>query len=52
MFCIINAVDNDAELFKDISSIKHDKMPKTKGLSKYLENFYNALKSESRDMQI
>ncbi len=52
LICMNNAVDNDVELFKDISSIKHDKMPKTKGLSKYLENFYDALKSESRNMQV
>lgn len=48
------AIDSDEEnlLFKDISCIKHDKMPKTKGMSKYLENFYNALKLESRNMQL
>lgn len=45
-------VDSDPELFKDISSIKHEVMPKTRGLSKHLENFYNALKSESRYMQV
>ncbi|MCR5612919.1 hypothetical protein [Treponema sp.] len=45
-------VDSDPELFKDISSIKHDHMPKTRGLSKHLEKFYNALKSEKRYIQI
>lgn len=45
-------VSSDSELFKDISGIKREKMPKTIGLSKHLEHFYNALKTEQRDMQV
>lgn len=45
-------VYDDPEMFKDISCIKRDRMPKTKGLSKYLENFYDALKSQKRDIQV
>ena len=44
-------VDSDPELFKDISCIRHKKMPRVKGLSKYLEKFYEALRKESRWMQ-
>ena len=46
------AVDNDDELFKDISCIKYEKMAKAEGLSRYLEKFYNALKSQSPKMQV
>lgn len=46
------AVDEDPELFKDISSIKYSKMPRIKGLSEYLIKFYNALRKESRNMQL
>lgn len=46
------AVDNDPELFKDISVIKYERMPRVKGLSEYLARFYNALRKESRNMQL
>lgn len=45
-------VDNDSELFKDISCIKHEKMPRIKGLSEYLIKFYNTLRKESKRMQL
>lgn len=46
------AVDEDLEMFMDISSIKYERMPKVKGLSEYLARFYNALRKESRNMQL
>lgn len=46
------AIDDDPEMFKDISAIKHERMPMLKGLSEYLKNFYNALRNESRNMQL
>lgn len=46
------AVDEDSEMFMDISSIKYERMPKVKGLSEYLIRFYNALRKESRNMQL
>lgn len=46
------AVDEDLEMFMDISSIKYERMPKVKGLSEYLTRFYNALRKESRNMQL
>ena len=45
-------VENDSELFKDISCIKHEKMPRIKGLSEYLIKFYNTLRKESKRMQL
>ena len=46
------AVDANSDMFKDISSIKHDKMPRTEGMSIYLERLYNTMKAESRFMQV
>lgn len=46
------AVDDNPQIFKDISSIRHDRMPKVSGLNKYLVRFYNVLKQESPDMQV
>ena len=46
------AVDENPEMFMDISSIKYERMPKVKGLSEYLARFYNALRKESRNMQL
>ena len=46
------AVDEDPEMFMDISSIKYERMPKVKGLCEYLARFYNALRKESRNMQL
>lgn len=46
------AIDEDSEMFMDISSIRHERMPKVKGLSEYLIRFYNALKSESSKMKL
>lgn len=46
------AVDEDPEMFMDISSIKYERMPRVKGLSEYLARFYNALRKESRNMQL
>ena len=46
------AVDANSDMFKDISSIKYDKMPRTEGMSIYLERLYNAMKAESRFMQV
>ena len=45
-------VDDSPEIFKDIKGIKYEKMPKTRGLSTYLERFYNAMKAQSRSMQV
>lgn len=46
------AVDDDKELFKDISSIRLERIPKAKGINQYLIRLYNILKSESRNMQL
>lgn len=46
------AVDEDSEMFVNISSIKYQRMPRVKGLSEYLARFYNALRKESRNMQL
>lgn len=46
------AVDDNPEIFKDISGIKYEKMPKIKGLSQYLIRFYNELRKESDRMQM
>lgn len=46
------AVDEDPEMFMDISSIKYERMPRGKGLNEYLTRFYNALRKESRNMQL
>lgn len=45
-------VDENPSMYKKISCIKYDKMPNTKGLSKYLEKFYNSMKTTSRNMKI
>ena len=45
------AVDNDPELFKNISGIKHDRLPKIRGLNKYLKKFYDDLSNAKRWMQ-
>lgn len=40
--------DSDGEVFKDISEIKYEPMPKTKGMSSALNNIYEILKDQSR----
>lgn len=46
------AVDEDPEMFMNISSIKYERMPRVKGMCEYLTRFYNALRKESRTMQL
>ena len=45
-------VKNSPEMFKDISSIKYEKIPKTKGMSEYLEKFYNIMKKQPKYMRM
>lgn len=40
--------DSNDEIFKDISDIKYEPMPKTKGMSSALNNIYEILKDQSR----
>lgn len=42
------AVDENPQIYKDITPIKRSRMPKTKGLNCYLERLYEDLKSEGR----
>lgn len=44
------AVDENPEIFKDISQVKHAAMPKAKGLNSYLEKFYSDIKDKGRWM--
>lgn len=46
------AVEEDPEMFMDISSVKYERMPKVKGLNEYLSRFYNTLRRESKSMQV
>lgn len=46
------AVDDNPNTFMDISSVRHEPMPKVKGLSQYLRHFYESLKDEDRWMQL
>lgn len=46
------AIDEDPEMFMDISSLKYEKMPRVKGLNEYLTRLYNVLRKESRNMQV
>ena len=46
------AVDEDPEMFMNISSIKYERMPKVKGLCEYLTRFYKALCKASEKMQL
>ena len=38
-----NVVDSNPEFFKNISDIKYEPMPKTKGMSNALKNIYEIL---------
>lgn len=40
--------DSDGGIFKDISDIKYEPMPKTKGMSRALNNIYEILKDQRR----
>lgn len=40
------AVEEDKEMFQDISCIRYERMPKTKGMCEYLEKFYHAMKKQ------
>lgn len=43
-----SAVDSDPEMYKDISCIKSERVPQTKGLNTYLEKFYDDLRNGKR----
>ena len=43
-----NAVDENQKIFKDISNIKYENMPQTKGINKSLKNIFVLLKNENR----
>lgn len=51
LICMNDAVDNDKEIFKDISSIKRERLPRTKGINEYLRSLQEILQNESRWMQ-
>lgn len=46
------AVAEDKEMFQDISSIKHERLPKTKGMCEYLEKFYKTMNSQPDFMRL
>ena len=52
LICMNKAVDDNHEIMMDISSIKHQHIPKTKGISEYLARLYNELKDEGRWMDV
>ncbi len=43
-----NAVDENPKIFKDISNIKYENMPQTKGINKSLKNIFVLLKNQNR----
>lgn len=43
-----DATDSDSEIFNDISDIKYEIMPKTKGMNSSLKNVYEILKKQNR----
>ena len=51
LICMNDAVDNDKKIFKDISSIKRERLPRTKGINEYLRSLQEILQNESRWMQ-
>lgn len=42
------AVDSNPEFFTDVSDIKYEPMPKTKGINNSLKNVYEILKNQNR----
>lgn len=42
------AAENNPNIFMDISPIKYERMPRVKGMSKYLVSLYNFLKSSKK----
>lgn len=46
------AVAEDKEMFQDISCIRHERMPKTKGMCEYLEKFYKTMNSQPSFMRL
>ena len=42
------AVDDNLEFFKNVSDIKYEPMPKTKGINNSLKNIYEILKNQNR----
>lgn len=46
------AVESDEEMFQDISCIKRERMPRTKGMCEYLEKFYNTMSSQPKFMRM
>lgn len=40
--------DSNPEIFKDVSDIKYEPMPKTKGMNNSLKNIYEILKNQNR----
>lgn len=43
-----DATDSESEIFNDISDIKYETMPKTKGMNSSLKNVYEILKKQNR----
>lgn len=43
-----NAIDENPKIFKDISNIKYENMPQTKGINKSLKNIFVLLKNQNR----
>ena len=46
-----DAVDNDPEMFKDISCIKDERLPRVRGMNEYLKSLQGILQNELRWMQ-
>ena len=46
-----DAVDNDPEMFKDISCIQDERLPRVRGMNEYLRSLQGILQNESRWMQ-
>ena len=46
-----DAVDNDPEMFKDISCIQDERLPRVRGMNEYLKSLQGILQNESRWMQ-
>lgn len=52
LICMNKVVDDNPDIMMDISSIKHQYVPKVKGVSEYLNRLYNELKVEKKWMQV
>ena len=52
LICMNKVVGENPNIMMDISSIKHQHIPKVKGISEYLDRLYNELKDGKKWMQI